>query len=167
MIDMKQWRVPTVLAASLLFLAACDSPAPTGKDSATQTTVAPIATMPTAAVTMGKTKATEQFMTGQWRVVSMNGRDIDGDLMLDLREFGAGKGEFYDGCERILVTFNTHDLSNEKLLIDHSTRQNGECTSELIDEVMWMLSDVYGFERQGSDLKIIAMQNAIHLVPVR
>lgn len=167
MIDIKQWRVPTVLAASLLFLAACDSPAPTGKDSATQTTVAPIATMPTAAVTMGKTKATEQFMTGQWRVVSMNGRDIDGDLMLDLREFGAGKGEFYDGCERILVDLNTHDVSNEKLAVDKSVRHHSACDSELIENIMWLLSDIYAFERENEDLLIIATQDTIRLTPIK
>ncbi|MCL1622957.1 hypothetical protein M2R47_01640 [Moraxella sp. Tifton1] len=153
------------LVAPLSLLVGCDSP--TNNDQMTNAaTVAPIAIMPSAIVMMGKTKATERFLTGRWRVVSINGNPVDGDLMLDLTQFSAGKGEFYDGCERILVAFNTHDLSDERLLIDHSTRKGGDCNSMLIDEVMWMLSDVYAFERKGDDLKIIAMKNAMHLVPV-
>lgn len=168
MMIIKKWQAMTVLVAFASLLVGCDNLMSSNPHTKMDTTAAmSIDSMPSAAVVMGKTKATEQFIARQWQVVSMNDRPVGGDLVLDLTDFRSGKGEFRDGCERILVTFNTNDLSDERLLIDRSARKSRGCHSELIDKVMWTLSDVYAFKRNGNELNIIAVQNMIRLVPVK
>ncbi|MDO4442005.1 MAG: hypothetical protein Q4B81_07460 [Moraxella sp.] len=125
----------------------------------------PLFGAPRAVVTMGRTKATKRFITRKWQVVSINNRPVRQVLFLDLRDFAVSRGEFYDGCERILVDLKTRDIASEKLLVDNSTRQTGDCNSELIDDIMWMLSDVYAFEREGDELLIVAVQDTLRLIP--
>lgn len=123
--------------------------------------------VPAAAVAVGRTKATKQFIAKKWQVVSVNRQPIVGNLVFDLSDFESGKGEFYDGCERILVDLNTHDVSNEKLAVDKSVRHHSACDSELIENIMWLLSDIYAFERENEDLLIIATQDTIRLTPIK
>lgn len=125
----------------------------------------PLFGAPRAAVTMGRTKATKRFITRKWQVVSINNKPISQVLIFDLSDFAVSRGEFYDGCERILVDLKTQDVASERLLVDNSTRQTGDCNSELIDNIMWMLSDVYAFEREGDALLIVAVQDVLRLIP--
>lgn len=153
-----------VLLVSVLFFVGCSEQPPKGSDES-KISNTPISASPSSAIAIGKTRATEQFIAKKWQVISINDQPVTSKLVLDLHDFSRGQGEFCDDCERILVDLNIHDVSNERLSIDNSTRQGGDCSSELIDTIMWILSDVYAFERSGDELHIIAVQDTIRLVP--
>lgn len=159
-------RIFLVLPALAVLMVGCDRSEAQSQRLAEYVS-APVLGVSNTATAIGKTKATKQFIAKKWQLVSMNDEPIVGELFLDLTEFGEGRGKFYDRCEQILVDFNTNGVSNKKLAVAGSARQYGLCDSKLIENMMWMLSEIQAFERDGDDLIIQTVQDSIRFKPLK
>lgn len=159
-------RALLVLPALAVLMVGCDRSEAESQRLAEYVS-APVLGVSNTATAIGKTKATKQFIAKKWQLVSMNDEPVLGELFLDLTEFGAGRGKFYDHCEQILVDFNTNGVSSKKLAVTGSARQNGLCDSKLIENVMWILSEIQAFERDGDELIIQTVQDSIRFKPLK
>lgn len=118
------------------------------------------------AVSVGRITAVKYFVSRQWRIVAIDDESVSDKVVVDLSRFSDGVGRLFNGCESVDVHFRSTDIVHNRLTVLDSRRDDTACDSPVIERIMWLLGDVYGYERIGKNLAIIAPDHRILLEPI-
>ena len=121
---------------------------------------------PNDAIGKGQMTALTAFFGKQWQLVAINGRASRHMIVVDLRHFGDGYGYAKTECGAIYFRLDTRAVLAGELSVSHIEREITDCPYGIDDDVMRILGDLYGYQRQGDTLYFISLKDKITLTPI-